>query len=128
MLSSGLDLGRKFLYNAFYYYSIKEEKRMPSDLSDTSLLQHLESIASQLGIDVRYENLSDEELSIHSGGCKFGGQNLIIIDIRRPMEERAQILAGELSKFDLEDFYILPRVREFIFLQSSPREKNLPQR
>jgi len=97
-------------------------------LSDTSLLQHLESIAAQLEIEVCYEDLSDEEILIRSGGCKLLGRNLIIIDSRRPTEEQAQILARELLRYDLEDLYILPQVREFIFSQSSPREKNLPQR
>ncbi len=101
---------------------------MPFDLPDTSVLQHLESIAGQLGIVVRYESLSDEEISVHSGGCRLLGHNLIIIESRCPAEERARILARELAKYPLEDLFILPRVREFIFLQSLLREKNLPQR
>lgn len=101
---------------------------MPFDLPDISLLQHLESIARQLEIEVRYENLSDDEISVHSGGCKVLGRNFILIDSRRSPFERAQIMARELAKYELEDLYILPRVREFISLQSSPLEKNLPQR
>jgi len=101
---------------------------MPFNLPDTSLLQHLESIARQLEVEVRYESLSDEEISVHSGGCQVQGRHLILIDSCRSPFERAQILARELAKFEVEDLYILPYVREFIFLQSSPREKNLPQR
>jgi len=98
---------------------------MSDTISATLLLQQLESIAAQLEIEVC---LSDEEILIRSGGCKLLGRNLIIIDSRRPTNEQAQILARELSKYDLEDLYILPQVREFIFSQSPPREKNLPQR
>jgi len=98
------------------------------DLSATSLLQHLESIAAQLDIAVRYEILTDEEIFIHSGGCKLSGRHLIIIDLNLLTEERAKILARELAQYNLEDLYILPRIREFISLHSSPREKNLPQR
>ncbi len=101
---------------------------MLADLSPASLLQHLENIAEQLGLDIRYESLFDEELSIHSGGCKVYGRNLIVIDLNRPLEERTSLLAREISQYDLEDLYILPRVREFILHQASPREKNLPQR
>ncbi|MBM4330155.1 MAG: hypothetical protein FJ117_02830 [Deltaproteobacteria bacterium] len=100
---------------------------MDPNFSDIYLLQHLENIASQLGIDVRYESLSDEEISVHSGGCKLSGRNLIIIDTRHPAPERAKILGRELSGYDLEDLYILPRVREFILLHSPLREKNRPQ-
>ncbi len=91
------------------------------------LLQHLQDLALRLEIDVRYENLADDEISIHSGGCKALGRKLIIIDWLRPPEEQAKILARELSRYDLEDFYIVPRVREFIALQAFPREKNRPQ-
>jgi len=101
---------------------------MPFDLADSSLLQHLEGIARQLEIEIRYENLSDDEISVHSGGCKVLGHHFILIDSRCSPFERAQILARELAKYELEDLYILPRVREFISLQSSPLEKNLPQR
>ena len=94
---------------------------MDQDFSDTSLLQHLETLAAQLKIEVRYENLSDEEIPIHSGGCKLSGRSLIIIDLHLPFMERARILASELSRYDLESLYVLPRVREFILLQKSPK-------
>jgi hypothetical protein len=92
---------------------------MDQNFSDTSLLQHLETLALQLNIEVRYENLSDEEISIHSGGCKLSGRSLILIDLHLPLMERARILARELSKYDLESLYVLPRVREFILVQKS---------
>ena len=101
---------------------------MNHDLSDTSLLQHLEGLATRLGIEVRYENLSDDELSIQSGGCKLLGQSLILINLPLPPLDRARILARELSKYDLEDFYLLPLVREFILHQTLLREKNLPHK
>ena len=98
------------------------------DLVDASLLDHLERIAVQLAIEVRYESLADEELSIQSGGCRLQGQHLIIIDPHCSSKERARILARELSRYDLEAIYLPPRIREFILLHSGPREKNLPQR
>jgi hypothetical protein len=101
---------------------------MPFDLADSSLLQHLEGIARQLEIEIRYESLLDDDVSVHSGGCQVRGRHLILIDPSRSTLERARVLARELAKFELEDLYILPRIREFIGLQSPPREKNLPQR
>ena len=99
---------------------------MDSDFPDSFLLQQLEGLAARMKIDVRYESLSDEEFTIHSGGCKVLDRTLILIDKNQPLAERARLLALELSRYDLEDFYLLPRVREFI--QASSREKNLPQR
>ena len=99
---------------------------MDPDFPDSFLLQQLEGLAARMKIDVRYESLSDEEFTIHSGGCKVLDRTLILIDRNQPLAERARLLALELSRYDLEDFYLLPRVREFI--QASSREKNLPQR
>lgn len=96
--------------------------------TDPTMLQYLESIAAELKIDVRYENLANEELSIASGGCKLLGRNMIIVDTRCPLEERIRILARELACFDLEELYILPLVREFILHQAAPREKSLPHK
>ena len=98
---------------------------MDPALPDSFLLQEMESLAARLEIDVRYESLADDELTIHSGGCKVLDRKLIIIDKNQPIAERALLLARELSRYELEDIYLLPRVREFI--QASSREKNLPQ-
>jgi hypothetical protein len=97
------------------------------DFVATFLLEHLERIAAQLEIEVRYESLDDEELTIRSGGCRLLGQHLIIMDLSASTRERARILARELSGYDLEGIYLPPRIREFIVLHSGPREKNLPQ-
>ncbi|NWF55326.1 MAG: hypothetical protein HXY45_11095 [Syntrophaceae bacterium] len=99
---------------------------MDPEFSDSLLLQNLEGLAARLGIEVRYENLADDEVTIHSGGCKLPDRHLILIDRRQPPARCARILARELSRYDLENLYLLPRVREFI--QTSSREKNLPQR
>ena len=101
---------------------------MEQNFSETSLLQHLETLPLQLNIEVRYENLSDEEIPIHSGGCKLSGRSLIMIDLHLPFIERARILASELSRYDLESLYIFPCVREFMLLEKSPGEKSLSQR
>ncbi len=98
---------------------------MDDEFSESFLLQQLEGVAEKLGIEVRYENLVDDELTIHSGGCRVLDRTLILIDKNQPLAVRARLLARELSRYDLEDYYLLPRVREFI--QASSREKNLPQ-
>ena len=97
-------------------------------LSDSLLLQHLERIAAALDIEVRYESLADEDLSIQSGGCRILSRHLILIDSNQPLSERARLLAQEISRWDLENLFILPQVRDFIARQLEGREKNRPQR
>lgn len=100
---------------------------MIEEWADASLLRNLEDLASRLEIKIRYENLADDELTIQSGGCKVLGRHLIIMDPRSSIGERARVLARELGKYNLEDIYVLPRLREFIALQAFRREKNRPQ-
>lgn len=97
-------------------------------LSDSLLLQHLEGIAAGLNIEVRYESLADEDLSIQSGRCRVLSRHLILIDSNQPLRERVRLLAREISRWNLEDLYILPQVRDFIARQLEGREKNRPQR
>ena len=101
---------------------------MDTPLSNDFLLQQLEDLALRLEIGIRYELLSDDEISIQSGGCRLLGRKLIIIDSRLHTGERARILARELGKHDLEDLYILPQVRAFVLVHSLPEGKNLPHR
>jgi hypothetical protein len=103
------------------------EKEETAPFASEILLHQLENLASQLNIEVRYESLADDELSILSGGCKALGRDLIIIDDLRSPNEQAHILARELSRYDLEDLYLLPRVREFIALHAFPGGKKRPQ-
>ncbi len=101
---------------------------MDDGFSETSLLGHLEDLAAGLQVEIRYERLCDDEDPIQSGACKVSGRNFIILDIQLPVLERARVLARELSRYDLENVYLLPQVREFIAIQGSPPEKNLPHR
>ncbi|MBI4496099.1 MAG: hypothetical protein HY697_04100 [Deltaproteobacteria bacterium] len=87
-------------------------------ISNPLLVQHLEAIAARLEVEVRYEDLADDEIAVQSGGCRLLGRSLIIIDRRCPPDQRARILARELSRYDLDSLYILPQIREFILLQS----------
>ncbi len=119
-----------FAFVLEFYYNARNsaDTKMDDPFSEISLLSQLENLAVRLEIEVRYENLRDDEVSIQSGGCRLPGRTLILIDVNLSPLERARILARELSVYDLESLYILPRVREFILHQGSLREKNLPQR
>jgi len=41
-------------------------------------------------------------------------ENFIVVNKRKPVEQRLKILAQEFSKKDLSDIYIIPALREFI--------------
>lgn len=63
------------------------------------MTQSLESVASQLGVRVRYETMTGE--SMGAGGlCKIRGDWAIIIDRRATPSDRVAILVDALAGFD----------------------------
>ncbi len=100
---------------------------MNDNFSETSLLQHLENLAALLEIGVRYESLADEEIFIHSGGCKLSGRNLIIIDQHLPPVDRARILARELSGMTWKVFTSSPASGNSSSFRHCPARKTFPR-
>ena len=48
------------------------------------------------------------------GACLVRDENFIVVNKRKPIEQRLKILAQEFSKIDLSDIYVVPALREFI--------------
>lgn len=64
------------------------------------ILEALQALAEQLGVDVRYEPMGGGA-SGTGGLCRVRGQYRVIIDRRLPARERVEILAAALGRFDL---------------------------
>ncbi len=92
--------------------STKKEDR----LRDEEIVKALEEVAERLSVQVHYEEMKAFEFRVQDGSCRVKGEPSIFIDRKRPLKERISILAGELKKFDLEDIYVPPLLRERILL------------
>jgi ribosomal protein L20A (L18A) len=76
-------------------------------------LTELEQLAEKLAIEVVYDTFTGDGMS--SGGlCKVKGSWRVIIERRSPTSEKISVLARALSRFDLEELYVSPAVRELI--------------
>jgi len=67
-----------------------------------------------MGIDLRYENLADDDVNIGSGLCHIYSQPSLIIDKRLDPKSKLSIIAKELSKIDTDSVYLPPIIRELI--------------
>jgi len=76
---------------------------------DQLLLEQLEAAAQALGLRVRVERGS-----FRSGRCRSMDEELIILNRRLSLRERAQVLARILAGEDLERAFLKPSVREHI--------------
>ncbi len=76
--------------------------------------QHLENLAEQLGISIRYEDLYDSQAGAKSGLCKVRGRHFYIMDTSNILGERIRLLSQCLGRLDLEGVYVLPAIRELL--------------
>ena len=75
-------------------------------------LDDLVQTAEKLSIEIRRENLSDEEIPTRSGYCKVNGLGLILMDKKLPPEEQIEVILRALERFDLETIYVPAWIRE----------------
>ncbi|MEC8839026.1 MAG: hypothetical protein VYA09_02620 [Candidatus Neomarinimicrobiota bacterium] len=73
------------------------------------LISLFEDLAEKLSI-----KLLQDKGDFTGGSCLVKDENFIVVNKRKPVEQRLKILAQEFSKKDLSDIYIIPALREFI--------------
>lgn len=78
------------------------------------LLQELESVATELSVEIRREDLEGSR----SGLCRLRGRTCILLDRRLSVPERVAVLAHSLAGLDLGDVFLRPAVRELLEVRS----------
>jgi hypothetical protein len=78
-------------------------------MEQQELLSELESIASQLGIRLRYEKGDFE-----GGYCVLKSERIIVINKKLSPSVRLSVLARGISEIGLNNIYVKPAVRNFI--------------
>lgn len=83
-------------------------------MDDCIALDQLEALAYGLGIEVRYEKIPQDDVTISGGLYRLKGKNVIVIDSRAKSKDRIRILVQALKPFNLNDVYIRPALRELL--------------
>ena len=83
-------------------------------MDDHIALDQLEALAYSLGVEVRYEKIPQDDVTISGGLYRLRGKNVIVIDARATAKERIRTLVQALRPFDLSDVYIRPALREIL--------------
>lgn len=88
--------------------------RRQHNLDEKAILDQLEELAQTLGIQVRYEPIEIEG-SFYAGDlCRLKGENILIINPEATIKDKIQIFARAVKRFDLNQVYIRPALREFL--------------
>jgi hypothetical protein len=83
-------------------------------VDDHIALDQLEALAYGLGIEIRYEKIPQDDVTIAGGRYRLKGKNVVVIDSRATTKDRVRILVQALKPFDLSDVYIRPALRELL--------------
>lgn len=88
-------------------------------MNEIMILEHLEEIATKLGVQLRYEDLGQSAVRSHGGYCKLGGRPMIIMNKKDTRRKKISILAKSLNKLNLEGIFVPPALRRLIESQDN---------
>ena len=78
------------------------------------IVEAITDAIERLGVRVRFEELSTEDVQGRGGRCRLGEKEMIIIDRGLGAREKIHILAKELARLPHDDIYLPPNVREAV--------------
>ena len=91
-------------------------------VNKANILGQLEELARALGIEIRNEPLRKESSFSPGGLCRFKGDYLMIFNTKATKEDRIEALAEAVTRFNLDQVYLRPGLREFLDKYSKKKE------
>jgi len=83
-------------------------------LDARTILGHLESVADQLGVEIRYEPMEGETALSPGGLCRIRGKQVIIVNSKAPSGDQVGTLVKALRRLDLSQIYLRPGIRDLL--------------
>ena len=84
------------------------------------LLIQFEELAGRLNIQVKYESVKSEDPSTFGGYCRSQDQHMIILHSKALAGRKIEIITEALKRFDIDDVYLLPALREHLKKEDMP--------
>lgn len=78
------------------------------------VLGNLETVAEQLGVEIRYEPMEGETGLSPGGLCRIRGKQIIIVNSKSPPEDQVATVIKALRRFDLSRIYLRPGIRDLL--------------
>ena len=85
-------------------------------MDDVDMLRELESLATELAIEVRYEHIEGM-----GGLCRYGGKTHLIMPVDLPRAQRINALINALARQPTDEIFLRPDIRDL--LESSNRTR-----
>jgi hypothetical protein len=80
-------------------------------MDTASILQELETVASSLSVEIRYD-----DVETRGGLCRFGGGDnfLLVVNERLTPAERVEVLVEAMASLPLDHIFVRPQIREML--------------
>jgi hypothetical protein len=78
------------------------------------IYEHLMDVAAKLNIKVKEKNLDTLGLHAKSGFCKIKGEQIFIMDKKKSIHKKNDLLASCLGNIQHDHIYIIPAIRELL--------------
>ena len=88
-------------------------------LDNETVLNVLEALGQNLGIDIRHENGD-----FKSAGCRVEDKNLILLKKMAPLSKKIKVLLRELSVFDTSAYDLNPAIQRRLDNEKKAIEEN----
>ncbi|MBW1780979.1 MAG: hypothetical protein JRL30_09600 [Deltaproteobacteria bacterium] len=85
-----------------------------SGLDDRTVLGHLEAVADNLGVEIRYEPMEGETPFSPGGMCRIRGKQVLIINAKAPPADQIATFVKAFSRLDLSQIYLRPGIRKLL--------------
>lgn len=83
-------------------------------MKNEEIYQHLKEIAEKVQVEVVEKNLHLPGLRAKSGLCIVEGKKMFIMDKRKTLKEKTEILLECICHINTENIFIIPQMRELI--------------
>ena len=83
-------------------------------MDEAATLGHLEELAHNLGVEVRYESMEGDNTFSSGGMCRIRDKQVIIVNQRAAPADKLKTLVKALKSFDLTQIYLRPVLRDLL--------------
>ncbi len=83
-------------------------------LKKEKILEQLEELAQRLLVKITYDSLREGNINTRGGLCKVSGNYRILVEKRLTTKEKIDIIANSIARFDINDYYMPPEIRDII--------------
>lgn len=97
------------------------------NMKQEQIYLELKLIAEKLGLIVAEKSFRNLGIIVRSGFCRVKNENKFIMDKHKPLPQKIAILAAELNRYDLENIYIVPVIREILEEHAETGLNDLPE-